>query len=175
MSEDQNLPASYAERFRLIKLGILPKEAVAKSKRPLKRVSDKRAKEIKEVKAAGGDGEMDLFFQAMRKQMTGCCLFCGGKTQKKDDETFHFSLAHLLQKAIFKSVATHPDNVIELCFYGNSCHTNLDSGKISWEFIEDSKEWDFIKEKLLNVLPAVAMEERKHKLYSKLTELVYGK
>jgi hypothetical protein len=110
----------------------------------------------------------------MRKQMTGCCLFCGGKSQKKDDETFHFSLAHLLPKAIFKSVATHPDNIIELCFYGESCHTNFDNGQITWEFIVDSAEWLFIKEKILNVLPMVSVEERKHKLFSKLEKLVHA-
>jgi hypothetical protein len=94
---------------------------------------------------------------------------------KKDDKKFHFSLAHLLPKSIFKSVATHPDILIELCFFGESCHSNFDSGKITWEFIKDSKEWDIIKEKLLNVLPAVAIEERKNKLYSKLQQLVYEK
>jgi hypothetical protein len=109
----------------------------------------------------------------MRKTMTGKCLFCTGKSQKHDEETFHFSLAHLLPKAIFPSVATHPDIIIELCFYGESCHTNFDQGKITWEFIKDSAEWEFIKEKLLNVLPAVAEEERGHKLYGKLQKLVY--
>jgi len=139
------------------------------------KVSAKRQKMIDEQKASGSDGEMDRFFVANRKSMTGRCLFCNGDTMKKDDEKFHFSLAHLLPKAIFPSVATHPDILIELCFYNNSCHTNFDNGMITWEFIKDSKEWDIIKEKLLNVLPAVTPEERKHKLYSRLEKLVYGK
>lgn len=164
--------STYFERMQKIKLGLLPKEAVAKAKKPLKKVSDKKAAEIEALKTSG-DSKMDLFFQSLRKGMTGHCLFCNGSTMKKDDEKFHFSLAHLLPKAIFKSVATVPDNIIELCFYGESCHTNFDSGKITWEFIKDSKEWDLIKEKLLNVLPMVAPEERKHKLYSKLEKLVY--
>jgi hypothetical protein len=118
---------------------------------------------------------MDLFFASMRKTMKNKCLFCGAFTMKYDDEKYHFSLAHLLPKSTFKSVATHPSNIIELCFYGISCHTNFDNGKITWEFIKDSKEWDIIKEKLFEVLPLVAGHERSHKLYSKLINLVYDR
>lgn len=164
---------SYFERLRLIKLGQLPKEAVKKQPKPIKKVSDKKLATDAEAKASGSDGEMDAFFRSLRKGMKGKCLFCSGPTMKKDDDKFHFSLAHLLPKAIFKSVATHPENIIELCFYGESCHTNFDQGSITWEFIKDSKEWEIIKEKLLSVLPLVAPEERKHKLYDKLNRLVH--
>lgn len=159
----------------MIKQGLLPKECVPKKKKPLKRVSDKKAAEDKLAKEAGGDSEMDLFFTSLRPKMTGKCLFCNGKTEKANDDMFHFCLAHLLPKAIFKSVATHPDITIELCYYGESCHTNFDNGIITWELLKDSKEWIIIREKLLNVLPMVAMEERKNKLYGKLTELAYSK
>lgn len=164
---------SYFNRLQKIKLGQLPKEAVAKKKVPIKKMSVKKQAEIKANK--GGDGEMDLFFASLRKGMTGHCLFCNGSTMKKDDDKFHFSLAHLLPKSIFKSVALLPDNIIELCFFGESCHTNFDNGKISWEFIKDSKEWIQIKEQLLVVLPMVSPEEKKHKLYSKIEKLVYSK
>ncbi len=139
----------------------------------IKKVSDRRAAKIKEQQQSGTDSEMDLFFKSMRKSMTGKCLFCGADTMKKDNDKFHFSLAHLLPKSSFKSIATHPSNIIELCFYNNSCHTNFDSGKITWEFIRDSKEWDVIKEQLFEILPLVAPEEQKHKLYSKLVDLIY--
>lgn len=165
---------SYREDLHKIRLGLMPKTTGPKERKPLKKVSDKKKAEQAEEKAKGTDGEMDAFFKAMRRKMRGKCLFCSGNTQKDHDENFFFSIAHLLPKAIFKSVATNESNWIELCFYSNSCHTNFDSGKITWEFIKDSKEWDIIKEKLLNVLPMVAEEERKQKLYSKLTELVYG-
>lgn len=162
---------SYHDRLKLIKLGLLPKEAVPKAKKPLKKISDKKAAEIKIIK--GSDSELDIFFASQRKFMKGRCLFCGADTMKKDDEKFQFSLAHLLPKAIFKSVATHPDILIELCFYNNSCHTNFDNGMITWEFVKDSKEWGIIREKLLNILPMVSPEEKKHKLYSKLEALVW--
>ncbi len=141
----------------------------------IKKVSDKKAARDKQFKENNTDEGMDKFFAYMRKSMTGKCLFCSGDTMKKDDEKYHFSLAHILPKAIFKSVATNPNNIIELCFYGNSCHTNFDHGIITWEFIKDSKEWDIIKEKLFDVLPLIAPDERSNKLYSKLENLIYEK
>ncbi len=196
---EQKLP--YHERLRLIKLNLLPKEAVKKEKKPIPKKSAKKLKEEKEQKKAGSDSEMDLFFDAMLKRCTGKCLFCNSKTtaidtkfyrddnpnwseeanNRKHERTIEMmkraSVAHLLpkreiEKGGFPSVGTHEDNWIELCW---SCHTSLDSGKITWDFIRDSKEWDIIKEKLLNVLPVVAMEERKHKLYTKLNSLIYEK
>jgi len=150
-----------------------------KEKKPIAKVSEKRKAKLKEQKEAGGDNEMDIFFVSMRKRMKGVCLFCNGKSEKDNNETYRRSIAHLLpkrpvDKGGFPSVSTNEDNWIELCHFNNSCHTNFDSGKITWEFIKDSKEWDIIKEKLLNVLPMVAPEERKNKLYDKLLKLVYG-
>lgn len=175
MNEEPQIPPSYFERLKLIKQGLLPKEAIKKKPKAIPKISERKLAEDKALKEAGGDSEMDLFFGSMRKTMKGKCLFCGGNTMKNDDDKFHFSLAHLLAKSVFKSVATNPDNIIELCFFGESCHTNFDNGIITWELLKDSKEWLIIREKLLNVLPLVAMEERKNKLYSKLNELVYGK
>lgn len=145
----------------------------------LAKVSVKRQQKINEQKLAGTDSEMDLFFDAMRKKMSGRCLFCNQKSERDNDETYRNSIAHLLpkrqiDKGGFPSVGTNEDNWIELCFYNNACHTNFDNGMITWEFLKDSKEWDIIKEKLLVILPLVAMEERKNKLYDKLLKLVYG-
>lgn len=165
---------SYQDDRLKRKNGELPPMSFKKEKKPIAKVSAKKALENKQSKEAGSDSTMDLFFAANRKLMTGRCLFCNGNTMNSDDDKFHFSLAHLMPKAIFKSVATHPDILIELCFYGESCHTNFDNGIITWEFIKDSKEWDVIKEKLLNVLPMVAIEERKNKLYDRLKKLVYS-
>lgn len=173
MSEQPQLP--YRERLALIRQGLAEKTTGPKPKKPLNRVSKKLLAEQAEKRKRESDSEMDLFFQSLRKGMKNKCLFCGGATMKQDDEKFHFSLAHLLPKAIFKSVATNSENIIELCFWNNSCHSNFDSGKITWEFIKDSKEWEIIKDKLLNILPLVSPEERKHKLYSKLENIVYGK
>ena len=154
---------------------IYGKQVEPKKKYVIPKKSVKKIAEEKALKESGSDNEMDLFFEAMRKKMKGVCLFCGGKTEKENDETYRRSIAHLMQKSVFKSVATNENNWVELCFYGNSCHTNFDSGKITWEFLFDSKEGEILKEKLLLVLPAVAPIERKNKLYNRLIELVYGK
>lgn len=143
--------------------------------KPMKQVSDKKAALIAEQKKAGDSDAVYQFFVEMRPGMTGKCCFCGGPTEKKNDETFHFSLAHLLPKSSFPSVATNPDNIIELCHFGESCHTNFDHGTITWQFLYDSAEWPMIKEKLLKVLPAVGANERSQKLYGKLWEMCYGK
>jgi len=172
MSEEEKIPPMSFQQRRM--QHILDSRPLAEKKTyRLNKVSPKRAAKI-EAQKASGDSQMDQFFKSLRNGMTGRCLFCNGDTMKRDDEKFHFSLAHLLPKAIFKSVATVPDNIIELCFWNESCHTQFDNGRITWEFIKDSKEWDVIKEKLLIVLPLVAPEERKHKLYSKLEKLVYA-
>lgn len=172
-----------------------------KKKYTIPKVSKKRSDKIAEQKAKGSDSELDLFFDAMIKRCTGKCLFCNSKTTAVDHSFYRddnprwsqeandkkhqctiekmkrASVAHLLpkrpiKKGGFPSVATNEENWIELCW---NCHTLFDTGKITWEFIKDSKEWDIIKEKLLNVLPVVVEEERKHKLYSKLQSLVYGR
>jgi hypothetical protein len=166
---------SYFNRLQKIKLGQLPKEAVAKKKKPIAKIGKKKLEEMKVNK--GSDSELDLWFVAKRKEMVGRCLFCNQKTEKENDETYRRSIAHLLpkNKNAFPSVATHDSNFIELCFHNNSCHTNFDNGKITWEFIKDSHEWSVIKEKLLNILPMVSEPERKNKLYDKLIKLVYSK
>lgn len=165
-------PLTYFQRLQKIKLNLLPKEAVAKPKKYLKKVSDKRADENKKK---DGDTELDKWFVAKRKQCKGVCFLCGGSTLKNNDAEYRRSIHHLLdkRKGMFPSVSTHEDNWIEVCYYGNSCHTQIHNGKITWEFIFDSKEGEIIKEKLFNVLPMVAPEERKHKLYSRLEKLIY--
>ncbi len=71
---------SYFERFRKIKLGQLPPEAVAKKKKPIAKKSAKKLAEEKIIK--GSDSELDLWFVAKRKEMKGRCLFCNQKTEK---------------------------------------------------------------------------------------------
>jgi hypothetical protein len=191
--------SEYQQRLSRIKNGQEPKTTGPKPKKAIAKISKKKLLLMQEEKKIGSDGVLDLFFDEMLKRCTGRCLFCNSKTtaidpkfwrddnprwseeanDKKHERTIETmkraSIAHLLpkrpiDKGGFPSVATNEDNWIELCW---SCHTQFDAGKISWLMIKDSKEWDVIKEKLLTVLPLVSMEERKHKLYSKLLELIY--
>jgi hypothetical protein len=157
------------------KNGLLPKLEFKKPKKAIAKIGKKKLEEMKANK--GSDSELDLWFVAQRKKMKGVCFLCGGKSEKDNDETYRRSIHHLLDKRknMFPSVATHDDNGLEVCFYGNSCHTNIHNGKITFELLKDSKEWDVIKEKLLNILPMVAEAEKKNKLYDKLTKLIYSK
>lgn len=139
---------------------IFGKVPVVKEPKPLKKISDKKAKEIR-----GEDkSDLDNWFEERRKEMTGNCLFCQGKTEKDNDETFKNSIAHLLakRKNQFPSVACHPDNWLELCFYGNSCHTNFDNGIITWEFLADSKEFEVIAEKFKKIYPFIPESEKRN-------------
>lgn len=170
-----------------------------KKKYVIPKISAKRQKKLAEQAEAGTDSAMDKFLDAMVKRCVNKCLFCSAPTldiklykienekwskeanekkwERDEQHMKRIAIAHLLPKRSvdkggFPSIACHPENWIELCW---SCHTSFDSGKISWLTIKDSKEWDVISEKLHEILPLVAEEEKKNKLYTKLTELLYTK
>lgn len=69
------------------------------------------------------------WYDDFRKTMTGVCCNCGGRSLKNDDKRWKYSAAHILPKrpSMFPSVATHPLNVLELCW---QCHHDFDS---SWD------------------------------------------
>jgi len=102
--------------------------------------------------------ELDRWFKECRKEMKGICANCGGKSCRDDDKYYKFSIAHLLPKAYFKSVATHPDNWVELCHFGNSCHTNFDNHMID---LIDLHCFDSVIEKFVKMYPYIAKEERR--------------
>ena len=100
---------------------------------------------------------LEKWFQDRHKEMTGICKNCGGKTQK-GQKNYKNSIAHILPKAYFLSVSTHPDNFIELCFYGESCHTNMDAKTLD---LIDMNCFDEIVEKVTRMYPHIAPEERR--------------
>lgn len=106
----------------------------------------------------GKSGELWRWFEKQRERMTGKCAHCGGKTQKHDNDTFHYSVAHLLPKNLFKSIATHDENWLELCYYGNSCHTNFDNHMID---ITELNCFDEVISKITKLYPHIAKEERR--------------
>jgi len=104
------------------------------------------------------NGALTRWFKDKRELMTGFCSHCGGKSCKDNSGYYKFSIAHILPKAYFKSVATHPDNWIELCFFGNSCHTNFDQLTLD---ITDLSCFDTVIEKFVRIYPSIAKEERR--------------
>lgn len=123
--------------------------AVVKSTRELNK--------IPESKAPKDYAELDRFFKEMQKRMTGKCENCGGKTEAF---TKHFknSIAHILPKAYFKSVATNENNWLELCFYSNSCHSQMDNKMID---LIDMNCFDQIITRFAKMYPFIAPEEKR--------------
>jgi hypothetical protein len=133
------------------KIYVIPKQSV------------KKKAKIEALKASG-DSILDKWFEARRKEMTGRCALCNGMTEKHNDETYRRSIHHLFDKRrnMFPSIATHEDNWLEVCFFGNSCHTNIHNGTISWSMLRDSAGWSVIVEKFKKVYMYIAEEERRN-------------
>lgn len=125
-----------------------------KSARKLKQESEEKATINK-----GGGSELDRWFQARRKEMSGKCCHCSGASCKHQDSWYKCSIAHILPKNIFKSVKTHPLNWIELCFWKNNCHGNLDSHFID---ITELNCYDLVIERFIAMYPDIAPKERKY-------------
>jgi hypothetical protein len=139
-------------------------------------VSEKKKKKLAEQakeKNSDGDTFLESWFKARRKEMTGKCVLCQGKTEKDNDETYKRSIHHIFDKreTMFPSVALNPDNWLELCFWQNSCHQNIHNGTITWELLQDSAEWDIIVAKFKKVYLYIAEEEKRH-LPDVLTKLL---
>lgn len=151
------------EQIRLMKeMAQYPKP---KKNYVIPKLSEKRKQKLKEQKEINSDDTQWKWFEERRKEMTGVCVFCGGKSEKDNDETYRRSIAHLLAKRKdygCPSVKVHPENWLELCHFGNSCHTNFDNGIITWEFLRDSAEWGIIVTKFKKIYPFILESEKKN-------------
>lgn len=139
------------------------------SGRPLKdkknytipKVSEKRKKKIEQEKQERGEGDTDLqkWYRARMKQMTGRCNETGMKTETKIYQYAIMSICHLLPKRdnMCPSVKTHPLNWIELC---PDMHTMYDNA--NWEEREMMGCWETIRDRLILVYPDLAENERRH-------------
>lgn len=105
------------------------------------------------------NAEQSRWFEDRRKEMAGYCLHCHAKTAKKDDKWYRASIAHILPKRLFKSIATHPLNWIELCMWGNNCHGNFDNGMID---IIDLNCFDTVIERVVEMYPDIDPKERRY-------------
>lgn len=132
-----------------------------KAPSPPAKQSEKKKESVKHEKQerAGGRTEKEQWFLDRRKEMTGNCWHCGGKSCKNADMYFRNSIAHILPKSIFKSVAYHPLNWIELCFWDPSCHTNFDNHTLD---VIDLNCFDTVIERFVKIYPEIDAKERKH-------------
>jgi len=153
----------YFRRMQMIKLGLLPPEAVAKTKKPLKKVSDKRAKEDADKKALGGDGDkiklaLEIWFKNIQLEHFGVhggmCMECGEWIPLN---YARHATAHLLPKNLFKSVATHPLNYLILGA-GCGCHQKTDRVD---KFVT-MKVWPEAAQRIKEMIPLLPFDELKY-------------
>jgi 5-methylcytosine-specific restriction endonuclease McrA len=73
-------------------------------------------------KEVDGGNDQDIWYLLRRYQMKGFCSEpgCTSSTNKKSDEYYRWSVCHIVPKSLVSSVATHPDNWIELCWQHHS-------------------------------------------------------
>ena len=163
----------YFKRLQMIKQGLLPPEAVAKERKPIKKVSDKRKKENEEAKERGGDNELQKWYKNRQKQLVGKCMRCGTSYNHNNLSYAIPATAHILAKRDnqFPSVGLHKDNFIELgaiC----GCHHWYDN-QATWEDIAQSNIWHLVLERFLlfepyiqerSKIPEVFLQEIKPKI-----------
>lgn len=153
---------SYFERMKLIKLGLLPAEAVPKERKPIKRISDKKAAQNKEDKEMGSTS-LDKWFKAREQDIIdsgGVCWETGDEIPKA---YYRHSTAHIFPKSIFLSVATHDLNFIVLSA-ANGSHSKFDTG------VDEAKKMKVFGEAVERYLQFKHLITEKHKYLSQFEE-----
>jgi hypothetical protein len=128
--------------------------------KPISKFSKKRESELEggnESFQKGGGAELQRWFEERHKELKGVCSHCGGRTEK-GKSSYKCPIAHILPKSLFKSVATHERNFIELCFYGKSCHSNYDNHMIDLIELNCFNE---VIEKFVAMYPSISPQERR--------------
>ena len=92
----------------------------------------------------------DFYSDMVQKFKGKPCAECGTRLTGNVGE-----IAHIISKSNNPEVATEPDNIIGLCFYGNNCHAQFDSnlenrGKMKC-FNLSVEQYKKIKDKITNV------------------------
>jgi hypothetical protein len=130
-----------------------------KVKKPIAKKSAKKLAQESEEKKGKKDptASKERWFQERRSEMTGFCKNCGKPSHKNSHEYFRYSIAHILakRKSMFPSVATHPENWIELC---QNCHQNLDNCMID---LIDLACWNEVVVKFQKIYPSIDHGEKK--------------
>lgn len=127
-------------------------------KKSAKRLERERQENNQGLCVTSPTAELERWFKERRKEMTGVCAHCGGRTTKDSDTYYKFSIAHILPKAYVKSVKTHPLNWIELCHFGKSCHANYDNRMLD---LMELNCFDLVIERFIAMYPSISKEERR--------------
>lgn len=124
---------------------------------PIAKQSKKKKQQLKDEKP-NRDLQLQWYHDKVAS-MTGICMECGCRINKKDFDFAIMTVAHVLpkRKDQFTSVAMHEANSLELCVT-NGCHDKYDT---SWEDAAQMKVWPLAVAKFLIIYPAIAEKERK--------------
>lgn len=144
---------------------LLPK---VPKKHIIPRVSKKRAEKMAKEKEERGENDTELqrFYRAAMKRMTGHCLNCHARTEKNVYSGAIFSICHILDKreTMCPSVKDNLNNWVELC---PDCHREFDTphfekDKTIWDKREEMGFWEVVRNKLILIYPDLAENERRH-------------
>lgn len=135
----------------------LPKE---KKKYYLPKKSAKKLAQEKAEKDENGDTELQKWFRARMKHMTGKCSHygCTNHINTKVYREAIKSICHILPKreTMFPSVRTHPLNFIELCWQH---HHEFDN--TTWGEKLELPYWNKIEERLVMMFPDIDEKEKR--------------
>lgn len=147
----------YMRRRLAIKNGTAA-PAGAKSPKPIAAKSEKKKAQEKAEKPKAEE-LAEWFIQRVAEQ-TGVCMECNGSTISELYVHQKACVAHVLAKrdTMFPSVATHPENALELCTI-NGCHDRYDK---SWEDASKMNVWPIAVAKFKKILPFIEPSERKN-------------
>ena len=155
----------YSERYRLIKLGLLPKEAIPKPKKRIAPISEKKKKELKEAKdVVTGETSLQKWFKGRMKYMGYSCKECGILVETNDYKHAIHHIAHILPKrdTMCPSVALHPLNFVTLCQHHHDLFDSYSYDDKGWAEREKWACWPEVRERLIMMHDSIAPEEMRH-------------
>jgi len=155
---------SYLEDRAKRKNGLLPALPTKKEKKPIRKVSLKKAAADKAQKEVGTGKaatklELDVWFDNIRKEQLGegsfCfCWECGAVIP---ESFMRHATAHLLPKKLFVSVATHPLNYM---IYGAGCGCHVKTDRLD-KFVK-MKTWPEAARRIKEMVPLLPFDELKY-------------
>lgn len=170
---------THQQKLSLIKNGLMEKECKAKPKKPLKKISDKKAAENKSQKEKKGESGLDKYFDYHTKHSVPKCENCGmeakwllepqedEKKQKMYELMWRASQAHVLKKKDgiggFPSVSTSLTNHLVLFprwgGYLCGCHDKFDE---SYEAMAKMPIFKKAIDIINQLYPLIAADEKKY-------------
>lgn len=125
---------------------------------------DKMKKDGKKEKEVD-QTELQKWYAEIMQKEEGRCWETGEKINKTDRRGWHGSISHVLPKADYPSVATHPLNYMILKMWGGT-HGQYDS---NWENASKMKIWPYAC-KIFNILYPLLTREEKGRLPDIITQ-----